>query len=552
MLKKLFFALIFYFTFVSSYANNTYVNAKIANEDFILSIIPVEKPNSFIDNSFIMSITPVERPNFKTIKKQNKNTKKKVINTRKKTIEKKNQTDDKKKEILKSLIKKKREKNEAEENTKKLQNTRELNDLIDKLLSPTVIIKEEKDEKKKNMDNLAKIILLKQRKKEQIKEKQIELLKQQILKEEEEKEKQMILLKEQIKQEEEKKKQIKIELEKQKEEKIKLVLKLKQIKKQMQIERKKQEEQTKLVKEKEKTKKLEELKQKIAKVEKLKALEQEKLKQIEKNKNLITKEKESKQETSIEIVKQIEKNLLSSNITTNKPIELKKAEWNEIDIIDKKEDKEIKQNKNATIVIEKAQPQVNINTLKNKAFSAVSLKEYEIAVKLYKQILEKNKQDNYSKLALATCYQNLKQYGQAKTLYLDLINIFPNNDKIISNLFSIMINDSPYEAVYLLPQLAERFNYSDKIQFQLSIAFSKVKNYTKAVKYMKEAIAIDPTNVVYLYNLAVLYDKMENYPSAQATYKLALKNIETNNNSVLPYNKINNRINELNKIMQKR
>ena len=70
MLKKLFFALIFYFTFVSSYANNTYVNAKIANEDFILSIIPVEKPNSFVDNSFIMSITPVERPNFKTIKKQ--------------------------------------------------------------------------------------------------------------------------------------------------------------------------------------------------------------------------------------------------------------------------------------------------------------------------------------------------------------------------------------------------------------------------------------------------------------------------------------------------
>ena len=533
MLKKLFFALIFYFTFVSLYANNTYVNAKIANEDFILSIVPVEKPN------------------FKTIKKQNKNTKKK-INTKEKSVRKKNQTNDKKKEILKLLIKKKREKNETEENTKKLQNTRELNDLIDKLLSPTVVIKEEKDKKKKNMDNLAKIILLKQRKKEQIKEKQIELLKQQILKEEEEKEKQMILLKEQIKQEEEKKKQIKIELEKQKEEKIKLVLKLKQIKKQMQIERKKQEEQTKLAKEKEKTKKLEELKQKIAKVEKLKALEQEKLKQIEENKNLITKENESKQETSIEIVKQIEKNLISSNITTNKPIELKKAEWNEIDIIDKKEDKEVKQNKNATIVIEKAQPQVNINTLKNKAFSAVSLKEYEIAVKLYKQILEKNKQDNYSKLALATCYQNLKQYGQAKTLYLDLINIFPNNDKIISNLFSIMINDSPYEAVYLLPQLAERFNYSDKIQFQLSIAFSKVKNYTKAVKYMKEAIAIDPTNVVYLYNLAVLYDKMENYPSAQATYKLVLKNIETNNNSVLPYNKINNRISELNKIMQKR
>ena len=163
----------------------------------------------------------------------------------------------------------------------------------------------------------------------------------------------------------------------------------------MQIERKKQEEQTKLAKEKEKTKKLEELKQKIAKVEKLKALEQEKLKQIEENKNLITKENESKQETSIEIVKQIEKNLISSNITTNKPIELKKAEWNEIDIIDKKEDKEVKQNKNATIVIEKAQPQVNINTLKNKAFSAVSLKEYEIAVKLYKQILEKNKQDTY-------------------------------------------------------------------------------------------------------------------------------------------------------------
>lgn len=529
MLKKLFYALIFYFTFVSIYANNLYVNAKIANDNFI------------------MSITPVKRPNLKVLEKNKKNIKTQKAETNNENIKNK-----KKKEILKQIIKKRKKEKEKNKNTTVIGNTKELNELIDKILTPTVVIKEEKDKNKKNMDNITKIILLKQREKEKEKEKQIELLRQQILKEEEEKEQQLKLLKQQIQEEEEKKQKINAEIKKQREEKIKLVLKLKKVKEEIQIAKKMKEEQIKMAKEDEKTRKLKELKRRIIKIEKLKQLEKEKLKKIEESQALFSKENKNRQETAVEIIKQIEKNIISSNITTNKPIELKKAEWNEIDIINKKENKEIKQNKNATIIVEKTPEQINLNSLKNKAFSAVNLKEYEIAIKFYKQILETNKQDNYSKLALATCYQNLKQYGQAKTLYLDLINIFPNNDKIISNLFSIMINDSPYEAVYLLPQLAERFNYSDKIQFQLSIAFSKVKNYNKAIKYMKEAISIDPTNIIYLYNLAVLYDKMENYQSAQITYKLVLKNMETNNNSVLPYNKISNRINELNKIIQKR
>lgn len=188
-----------------------------------------------------------------------------------------------------------------------------------------------------------------------------------------------------------------------------------------------------------------------------------------------------------------------------------------------------------------------LSELKNLAFKAFESGEYEIAIKICKEILQIEPEDDYTKLSLAIAYQNLKQYRQAKNLYINLIKKFPTNDNIVSNLFAIIINESPYEAIYLLPQIAENFPNSPAIYFQLSFAFSKVKQYNKAIEYIKQAIKLEPENIIYLYNLAVLYDLSKDFKMAKNLYNEVLRMSEINNNrNLIPYNIIINRINIFN------
>lgn len=330
------------------------------------------------------------------------------------------------------------------------------------------------------------------------------------------------------------------------------------------VEVKKEETKTLTPEEIKKAKILKLLKEKKAK-EQFNKIETEKK---EEKKDDIENEKEKKEDdkvekkqenndkkeiTSIEIIKQIEKNLLGTQATTNKTIDIKKSKWNEIDIVeDKGNNDKVKKSKSFNITVENKATKTELATLKDKAYKAINLKQYEIAIKLYKQILKEDKSDSYAKLALATCYQNLRQLDQAKVLYMELVQIFPNDEKIISNLFSIVVNESPYEAVYLLPQLAEKFESSAEIQFQLSVAYSKTRNYSKAISYLKKSLALDQDNIIYMYNLGVLYDISERYNVALEIYKNVAKTAETNNNkNLVPYNELIKRIDELKNLSKK-
>jgi tetratricopeptide (TPR) repeat protein len=116
------------------------------------------------------------------------------------------------------------------------------------------------------------------------------------------------------------------------------------------------------------------------------------------------------------------------------------------------------------------------------------------------------------------------QYKQAKPLYLELVDVFPQSEQIVSNLLSIMIQESPYEAVYLIPGIAERHQDSAIVQGQMGVAFASVEKYPEAIKYTQKALAIDPYNADFKYNLALFYDLNKNYKEAKKLYNEVLAN----------------------------
>ena len=247
---------------------------------------------------------------------------------------------------------------------------------------------------------------------------------------------------------------------------------------------------------------------------------------------------------SVDLINEIEKNIISREKNSNsEKIDIRKGEWNAKDIIEIKNSKNAEINKTSAkfkITTKENNETKKIEELKKIAYKAYKNHEYEIAIKYYKNILKIDPKDNLSKLSLATSYHALKQYRQAKPIYVELMRIYPDNENIVSNLISIIINESPYEAVYIVPTISEKYENSASIQAQTSMSFAKVKNYKEAIKYIKKALYLDKDNIEYLYNMGVLYDMNGEYGKALKIYKDVIANI--NGNSTIKKDKLLERI----------
>ena len=252
---------------------------------------------------------------------------------------------------------------------------------------------------------------------------------------------------------------------------------------------------------------------------------------------------------TLDVVEKVEKNLIYSKEVLKQDksndIVIKKGGWTQEDTKDI--EKSNLQKKKVSANIKKTKEDKTLIALKRKAFDAINVGQYEIAAQLYKNVLQINKNDIYATLGLATAYQYLGQYVQAKPLYLKVLEAFPTDQQVMANLLAIITDETPYEAVYLLSNIADKNTTSPLIQAQASIAYSKVKNYKKAIEYIKKAIELDQNNLEYKYNLAVLYDLDKNYNQAKFLYNELLvfysSNPEVNYN--LPLNEIQERVNVL-------
>ncbi|MDD2839900.1 MAG: tetratricopeptide repeat protein [Rickettsiales bacterium] len=256
----------------------------------------------------------------------------------------------------------------------------------------------------------------------------------------------------------------------------------------------------------------------------------------------------AEENSPLDVVEQVEKNLIYSKEVL-KPekadIVIKKGGWDEQDT-KKLEETNFESAKKINATTTKSEDDTRALALKRKAFDAINVGQYEIAVEFYKDVLKQNKDDVYAKLGLATAYQYLGEYTQAKPLYIEVMEVFPTDQQVMANLLAIISNETPYEAVYLLSSIADKNLTSPLIQAQASIAYSRIENYTKAIEYTRRAIDLDSSNLEYQYNLAVLYDLNKNFSEARALYKdlLVSSNIDNFN---LPIKDIQDRLNVLNR-----
>lgn len=208
-----------------------------------------------------------------------------------------------------------------------------------------------------------------------------------------------------------------------------------------------------------------------------------------------------------------------------------------------------KSNKYNFVISKEKKKKYNANlsktTQEKTAYGAYVNGQYEVAIKIYKELITKNPFDNYPKYCLALTYQKLKQYRDAKEIYFKLLTRSPTNkEDIVANLVAILSEESPKDAIYHLTKLANQNPDSGYFLAQKALVLEKIGNHEMAIREMKRATLLEPRRSDYQFNLAVIYDRHEKYEEALEAYYNVLREYKSNENwgYNIPINQVISRI----------
>lgn len=176
------------------------------------------------------------------------------------------------------------------------------------------------------------------------------------------------------------------------------------------------------------------------------------------------------------------------------------------------------------LVMDEKISNIDLREKERLAYDAALIDQYEVAIELYKEILDFEPDNNYAKISLAVAYQKIGQFSQAKNLYYELLKTDINDrDLIINNLLNILSVESPRDTSYLLSRLVLQNPKSPTILSSAAMAYERVQNYEKAIELLEKAIILDPSNINYKYNLAIIHDKLSDYEQALQLYAAVIR-----------------------------
>jgi Flp pilus assembly protein TadD len=143
------------------------------------------------------------------------------------------------------------------------------------------------------------------------------------------------------------------------------------------------------------------------------------------------------------------------------------------------------------------------------------------AIVMYLQVLDKNPQNTDALFNLASAYLKNREFAMALPILQGLLEKDPDNPQImINHAIARMGMGEPGIAVSLLDAAQQITGApSFDIYFHKAAALSQLGRLDEARTFYEKAGKIDPENGRLLFNMAVLYDKMELYGEALQHYR---------------------------------
>lgn len=182
-----------------------------------------------------------------------------------------------------------------------------------------------------------------------------------------------------------------------------------------------------------------------------------------------------------------------------------------------------------------------------KAYRALISGQIEAATNIYKIVLDQEYDNKEAMFGLATAYHKNGQHDQAKQIYSEILEAYPNHTDALNNFLVLAAKEAPEDALIELMKIEKIRPDFSPVPAQIAMIYLKLDKPEKAERFLKRAIRLSPDNVSYIYNLAIVSDNLGKNNQAKNLYKRVLQAVK--NGAIVPgsINTINDRIKYLEK-----
>lgn len=171
---------------------------------------------------------------------------------------------------------------------------------------------------------------------------------------------------------------------------------------------------------------------------------------------------------------------------------------------------------------EKVEAAPDVDELITKAYQAAAVGHLEASLVIYKQILALSPKNETAWFGLATSYQRLRQFSQAKPYYTKLLSAHPDNQAALTNFIALVREEAPADAYLELKKLEKADARLSAIPAQMGMIAMREGKNEEAIQYLRRAVAMEPGNMSYRYNLAIILDKANEWSEAAPLYRQLL------------------------------
>lgn len=183
-------------------------------------------------------------------------------------------------------------------------------------------------------------------------------------------------------------------------------------------------------------------------------------------------------------------------------------------------------------------------------YAALVRGSYVTALEHYDFALNADPENIQALTGKASALHKLRRTDDAKKVYDIILSKEPDNIEALNNLLAIFADFSPEKTIANLLEIEKKAPWFSPAIAQIGLCYSKIGEQQKALYYLDRANQMSPNNILYIYNLGVIYDTMENNELASEQYKKVLKMIGDGENYSISQDSLENIKNRLSFINQ--
>lgn len=173
-----------------------------------------------------------------------------------------------------------------------------------------------------------------------------------------------------------------------------------------------------------------------------------------------------------------------------------------------------------------ARPNVDVARYLEEAYQAQLKEDLGTAMDRYQAVADAQPNNVEAKFGLATTYHRMGELVMARNLYAEIIQIQPNYVEALNNLLVLISQESPDEAMDELKKLERKNPQFSPIPAQMAAIYARNEDFGSAIESIQRAIILDPDNLAYRYNAAVLMDRAGRSEEAIELYVLLKRSHE--------------------------